>query len=53
MVSEIKLDESLQQSWLKITGFSTLFRLDRNSKEGGIIYILSAREDVPTKLISS
>ena len=49
MVSETKLDESFPQGQFKISGFSKLFRHDRNSKGGGIM--LFVREDIPAKLI--
>ena len=43
MVSETKLDESFPQRQFKISGFSRLFRPDRNSKGGGSYVICPRR----------
>ena len=51
MVREFQPDESFPQGHYKISGFSRLFRLDRNSNGGGIM--LFFREDIPAKLIFS
>ena len=50
MVSETKLDESFPIGQFLISGFSTPFRLDRNSNGGGILMYI--REDIPSKLLS-
>ena len=51
MISETKLDSSCSDAQFSIKSYSKLYRLDRNSKRGGII--LYFREDIPSKLISS
>ena len=50
MISETKIDESLPNGNFIIEGFSTPYRLDRDSKGGGII--LYVREDIPSNLIA-
>lgn len=50
MISE-KLHESLPQGQFNISGFSTTFKLDRNSSEGGIT--LFVREGIQAILIFS
>ena len=49
MVLEIKLNESFPQSQLKITSFSTAFRLGRNNSRGGVILVV--REDIPASRV--
>ena len=51
MISETKLDSSFSNAQFYMKSFSKPYRLDRNSKGGGII--LYVREDIPSKLISS
>ena len=51
MLSETKIDESFPTSQFIIKGFATPFRLDRNSKGGGILVYV--REDIPAKLVST
>ena len=51
MISEIKLDESFPTNRFMNKGFSVLFRLHRNDKDGGII--LYIREDMPSRLVST
>ena len=48
MILETKLDESFLKDQFLIKGFSEPYRLDRNSKGGGIILFI--REDIPSKL---
>ena len=50
MTSETKLDEIFPVGQFLIKGFSTPFRLDRNSHGGGVLLYL--REDIPSKLLS-
>ena len=49
MIFETKLDSSFPNAQFYMKSYS--YRLDRNSKEGGII--LYVREDIPSKLINS
>ena len=51
MISETKLDSSFPNTQFYVKSYSKPYRLDRNSKRGGII--LYAREDIPSKLINS
>ena len=51
MISETKLDSSFPNAQFYMKFYSKPYRLDRNSKGGGII--LYVREDIPSKLISS
>ena len=51
MISEIKLDYSFPNSQFYMKSYSKPYRLDRNSKGGGII--LCVMEDVPSKLMNS
>ena len=51
MISEIKLDYSFPNSQFYMKSYSKPYRLDKNSKGGGII--LCVREDVPSKLMNS
>ena len=51
MISETKIDESFPQGNFLIDGFSSPYRLDRDSKGGGII--LYVREDIPSNFLSS
>ena len=48
MILETKLDESFLKDQFLIKGFSEPYRLDRNSKGGGIILFI--REDIRSKL---
>ena len=50
MISETKLGESFRKGNSLIDGFSSPYRLDRDSKGGGIM--LYVREDIPSNLIS-
>ena len=47
IISETKLDESFPQPQFYIDGYSKPFRLDRNSRGGGVIAFI--REDIPCK----
>ena len=49
MISETKLDDSFPKGQFIIKGFSEPYRLDRNSKGGGIMLLI--REDIPSKLL--
>ena len=51
MISETKLDSSFPNAQFYLKSYSKPYRLDRNSKGGGII--LYVREDIPSKLINS
>ena len=51
MISETKLDSSFPNAQFYMKSYSKPYRLDRNSKGGGII--LCVREDVPSKLMNS
>ena len=51
MISETKIDESFPQGNFLIDGFSSLYRLNRDSKVGGIM--LYIREDVPSNFVAS
>ena len=51
MISETKRDSSFPNSQFYMKCYSKPYRLDRNSKRGGII--LNVREDIPSKLINS
>ncbi len=50
IITETKLDHSFPTGQFYMEGFSTPFRLDRNSKGGGIL--IYVREDLPTKELS-
>ena len=50
MISEAKLDDSFPEGQFLIKWFSEPYRLDRNSKGGGIMLFI--REDIPSKLLS-
>ena len=49
MISETKIDESFPTGNLLIEGFSTPYRLDRDSKGGRIM--LYIRQDIPSNLL--
>ena len=49
-ISEAEIDESFPVGQFLIEGFCTPYRLDRNSKGGGIL--LYVREDIPSNLIT-
>ena len=51
LVSETKIDDSFPNGNFLIDGFSTLYRLDRNSNGGGLM--LFVREDIPSNLIEA
>ena len=51
MISETKLDSSFADAQFYMKSYTKPYRLDRNSKGGGII--LYVREDIPSKLIDS
>ena len=50
MISETKIDESFPKGNFLIEGFSTPYRLDRDSKGGGIM--LYVRADIPSNLLA-
>ena len=50
MVSETKIDNFPVRSFV-IDGFSTTYRLDRDSNGGGIM--LYVREDIPSNLLAT
>ena len=50
MISETKIDDSFPVGQFLIEGLCTPYRLDRNSKGGGIL--LYAREGIPSNLIT-
>ena len=50
MISETKLDDSFPKGQFLLKGFSESYRLDCNSKKGGIMLFI--REDTPSKLLS-
>ena len=51
IVSEKKFDSTFPDTQSNMKSYSKPYRLDRNSKAGGII--LYVRKDVPSKLINS
>ena len=51
LVLETKIDDSFPNGNFLIDGFSTLYRLDRNSNGGGLM--LFVREDIPSNLIEA
>ena len=50
MIPETKIDDSFPVGQFLIEGFCTPYKLDRNSKDGGIL--LYAREGIPSNLIT-
>ena len=50
MISEAKLDNSFPEGQFLISGYSSLYRFDRNCRGGGIM--LYVREEIPSKLLS-
>ena len=50
MISEAKIDDTFPHSQFLIKGFSTSYRLDRDSNCDGIL--LYGREDIPFNLIA-
>ena len=50
LISETKLDDSFPTAQFLIKGFSAHYRLDRNSKGGGLL--LYIREDIPSKILT-
>ena len=51
MVSETKIDYTFPVGNFVIDGFSTPYRLDRDSNGGGIM--LHVREDIPSNLLAT
>ena len=51
LITECKLDDSFPTAQFHMQGYSSPFRLDRNSYGGGIL--LYVREDIPAKPISN
>ena len=51
MVSETKIDYTFPVDNFVIDGFSTPYRLDRDSNGGGIM--LHVREDIPSNLLAT
>ena len=51
MISETKLDDLFPTAQCLLHGFSAPYRLDRNSKFGGIL--LYIKEDIPSSLLNS
>ena len=51
LVSEIKIDDSFPNGIFLIDGFSTPYRLDRDSDGGGLM--LFVREDIPSNLVEA
>ena len=51
MISETKIDERFPQGNFLIDGFSSPYRLDRDSKGGGIM--LYIRQDIPSNFVAS
>ena len=51
MISETKIDESFPRGNFLIDGFSSPYRLDRDSKGVGIM--LYVREDIPSNFLAS
>ena len=49
--SETKLDDSFSSAQFRLKGFCTPYRLDRNSKGGGLL--LYFREDIPSRFLNS
>ena len=50
-ISQTKLDDSFSSAQLRLKGFCTPYRLDRNSKGGGLILYFHA--DVPSRFLNS
>ena len=50
MISETKIDESFPKGHFLMEGFSTPYRLDRDSKGRGIM--LYVRADIPSNLLA-
>ena len=51
LITECKLDDSFPTAQFHMQGYSSPFRLDRNSYGGGLL--LYVREDIPAKLINN
>ena len=51
LVSETKIDDSFPNENFLIDGFSTPYRLDRNSNGGGLI--LFVRKDISSNLVEA
>ena len=49
LISETKLDDSFPSAQFLIKGFSAPYRVDRNSKGGGLLFYI--REDIPSKIL--
>ena len=50
-ISENKLDDSFSSAQFRLRGFCTSYRLDRNSKGGGLL--LYFHEDIPSRFLNS
>ena len=50
LISETKLDDSFPSAQFLIKGFSAPYRVDRNSKGGGLLFYI--REDIPSKILT-
>ena len=50
-ISQTKLDDSFSSAQFRLKGFCTPYRLDRNSKGGGIILYFHA--DFPSRFLNS
>ena len=51
LISETKLDESFPSAKLRLKGFCTPYKLDRNSKRGG--FLLYFHENIPSRFLNS
>ena len=51
VISETKLDESFPVGQLRIPGYASPFRLDRDQHSGGIMVFIT--EDIPAKFLSA
>ena len=51
LISETKLDDSFSSAQFILKEFFTPFRLDRNSKGGGLLSYF--REDIPSRFLNS
>ena len=49
LVTECKIDEFFPTAQFQLQGYSSPFRLDHNSRGGGLL--LYIREDIPAKII--
>ena len=51
LISEIELDDSFSSAQYRLKGFYTPYRLDKNSRGGGLLLIF--REDIPSRFLNS